>query len=108
MRFLADENVSHIVIERLRASGFDITSLGEIKSGASDENVLGAANSDGCVLITEDRDFGELVAAGAACPIAVAALRRSRPEIGRKAGLRGRREAAFFIRAEHVRLGCRM
>src|SRR5690348_15656641 len=61
MRILADENVSHVVIVRLRASGFDVASIAEDKSGVSDEDVLKAADSDGCILITEDRDFGELV-----------------------------------------------
>jgi predicted nuclease of predicted toxin-antitoxin system len=61
MRFLADENVSRLVIERLRAAGFDVISIGETKSGAPDRDVLDAADVEGCILITEDRDFGELV-----------------------------------------------
>jgi predicted nuclease of predicted toxin-antitoxin system len=61
MHFLADENVSRFVIERLRADGFDVTSIGETRSGAPDEDVLAAADAEGCILITEDRDFGELV-----------------------------------------------
>jgi predicted nuclease of predicted toxin-antitoxin system len=60
MRFLADENVSRLVIERLRAGGFDVISIGETKPGASDKDVLEAADAEGCILITEDRDFGEL------------------------------------------------
>src|SRR3954453_16909310 len=61
MRFLADENVSRLVIERLRAGGFDVTSISETSSGAPDKLVLEAPDVEGCVLITEDRDFGELV-----------------------------------------------
>src|SRR5712691_9893011 len=61
MRFLAYENVSRLVIERLRARGFDVSSIGETRSGAPDKDVLEAANVEGCILITEDRDFGELV-----------------------------------------------
>ena len=61
MRFLADENVSHRVIVRLRAGGFEVISIGETRSGASDKVVLETANVEGCILITEDRDFGELV-----------------------------------------------
>ena len=61
MRFLADENVSRLVIEQLRAGGFDVISIGDTRSGAPDENVLEAADAEGCILITEDRDFGELV-----------------------------------------------
>jgi predicted nuclease of predicted toxin-antitoxin system len=61
MRFLADENVSRLVIERLRAAGFDVASVRETRSGASDKEVLDAANSEDCILVTEDRDLGELV-----------------------------------------------
>jgi len=61
MRFLADENVSRRVIERLRGQGFDVVSIGETRSGATDRDVLETANAEGCILITEDRDFGELV-----------------------------------------------
>ena len=60
-RFLADENVSRLVVERLRAAGFDVVSVRETRPGASDKDVLGEAASDDRVLITEDRDFGELV-----------------------------------------------
>jgi predicted nuclease of predicted toxin-antitoxin system len=49
------------VIERLRANGFGVISIGESRSGATDKNVLEAADAEGCILITEDRDFGELV-----------------------------------------------
>ena len=61
MRFLADENVSRLVIEQLRADGFDVTSIGETRSGTPDMEILEAANAEGCILITEDHDFGELV-----------------------------------------------
>ena len=61
MRFIADENVSHRVVDRLRADGFDVTIIGGAQSGASDVDVLKIAESAGRILITEDRDFGELV-----------------------------------------------
>jgi hypothetical protein len=32
MRFLADENVSRVVIGQLRAAGFDVISIGETRS----------------------------------------------------------------------------
>jgi predicted nuclease of predicted toxin-antitoxin system len=65
MRFLADENVSRHVIERLRNAGHDVTAVAETRAGASDEEVLNAADADGRILITEDRDFGEMVFANA-------------------------------------------
>ena len=61
MRFLADENVTRLVIERLRDGGHDVISIAETRSGAADEDVLNTANVDGRILITEDRDFGEMV-----------------------------------------------
>jgi predicted nuclease of predicted toxin-antitoxin system len=61
IRFLADENVSRLVIERLRAAGFDVESVRETRPGAPDKDILDAADSDNRVLVTEDRDFGELV-----------------------------------------------
>jgi predicted nuclease of predicted toxin-antitoxin system len=61
MRFLADENVSRFVIERIRACGLDVMSIGETRPGAPDKDVLEAAGAEGRILITEDRDFGELV-----------------------------------------------
>jgi predicted nuclease of predicted toxin-antitoxin system len=61
MRFLADENVSRLVVDRLRLAGFDVASVGETISGASDQVVLALATGEGRILLTEDRDFGELV-----------------------------------------------
>src|SRR4029079_16532151 len=61
MRLVADENVSQRIIERLRAGGFEVLSIGEASSGASDEDVLNIAAREQRVLLTEDRDFGELV-----------------------------------------------
>jgi predicted nuclease of predicted toxin-antitoxin system len=60
MRFLADENVSRQVVERLRADGHEVISVAQSNRGASDKQIVEIANADGRVLITEDRDFGEL------------------------------------------------
>jgi len=61
MRFLADENVSRLVIERLRTEGHDVVSIAETTPGAPDDDILKAADADGRILITEDGDFGEMV-----------------------------------------------
>jgi predicted nuclease of predicted toxin-antitoxin system len=61
MRFLADENVSRFVVERLRAAGFEVMALGMTSRGAPDVEVLAIASREGRILITEDRDFGELI-----------------------------------------------
>jgi predicted nuclease of predicted toxin-antitoxin system len=61
MRFLADENVSMLVVARLRAAGLDVLAVSETRPGASDDEVLAIANGDARILITEDRDFGEMI-----------------------------------------------
>ena len=61
MRFLADENVSRFVVEGLRVAGFDVAAIGAMNPGASDADVLGIASREDRILVTEDRDFGELV-----------------------------------------------
>jgi len=57
MRFLADENVSRRVIERLRSDGHDVVAAAETRSGAQDKDILGAADGGDRILIAEDRDF---------------------------------------------------
>ena len=61
MRFLADENIASIVVARLRTAGHDVVAIAETAAGASDDQVLAIAVADQRILITEDRDFGELV-----------------------------------------------
>lgn len=61
MRFLADENVPRSVIEGLRTAGFEIASVRDIDPGIADDDVITLAQSNQQVLVTEDRDFGELV-----------------------------------------------
>jgi predicted nuclease of predicted toxin-antitoxin system len=61
IRFLADENVSRLVIESLRSAGFDVRSVSTTRAGASDDEVRAIADREGRILITEDRDFDELV-----------------------------------------------
>ena len=45
--FLADENVSHYVVERLRAAGFDVIAIGLTNPGALDSDVLATARLTG-------------------------------------------------------------
>ncbi len=61
MRLLADENVARPIVEGLRLAGLDVESIGETKAGASDYQVAEAALRDGRILLTEDRDFGEMI-----------------------------------------------
>ena len=61
MRFLADEGVDGVVVEVLRGSGFDVSYVAELAPGLPDPEVLAIASTEGRILITADKDFGELV-----------------------------------------------
>lgn len=61
MRFLADECVAVRIVERLRAEGFDVVKAADICPQDEDDLILARAVDDGRVLITADKDFGELV-----------------------------------------------
>lgn len=60
MRLLADENFPGKAITALRAAGHDVVWMRESKPGAPDEEVLELARSDKRILLTFDKDFGEL------------------------------------------------
>ena len=61
MKFVADENIDLPIIARLRDDGHDVYAVIETSAGISDEEVLKQANRQGVVLLTCDKDFGELV-----------------------------------------------
>ena len=61
MNFLADESCAGPVIRALHDAGHDVVAIVEVAKGATDEQVLERALNEKRVLITEDRDFGELV-----------------------------------------------
>lgn len=61
MKFLADEGVEAQIVARLRLDGHDIEYVAELAPGITDDQVLARANDAVRVLITVDKDFGELV-----------------------------------------------
>ncbi len=61
MNFLADESCAGPVIHALREAGYDVLAIAEVEAGATDEHVLDRALAERRVLVTEDRDFGNLV-----------------------------------------------
>jgi predicted nuclease of predicted toxin-antitoxin system len=70
VRYLTDECVAGSIVKRLREDGFDIVRAVEVGATEDDDQVLARALQDGRVLITSDKDFGELV------------VRLGRPTIG--------------------------
>jgi predicted nuclease of predicted toxin-antitoxin system len=57
----ADEGVDRPVVERLRQDGHDVVYVAELSPSLPDDEVLQQANARGAVLMTADKDFGELV-----------------------------------------------
>jgi predicted nuclease of predicted toxin-antitoxin system len=59
--FLVDECVDQPVAERLRRDGHQVLFVSETGPGVPDDTVLSGAGARAAVLVTADKDFGELV-----------------------------------------------
>jgi predicted nuclease of predicted toxin-antitoxin system len=60
MRFLADESCDGRVVHALRLAGHDVKPVREIAPELPDDEVIAVARLEDRVLITEDRDFGQI------------------------------------------------
>ena len=60
MRILADENCPRQLVELLRLNGHDVLWTSSEFAGAADHIVLARATADSRILLTFDKDFGEL------------------------------------------------
>ena len=61
MKFLADENFPLKSLYRLREAGLDVKAVIEESPGIKDREVLAWAADEGRILLTFDRDYGELI-----------------------------------------------
>ena len=61
MNFVADESLDGAIISAVRALGHEVLAIIETEPGISDAMVLDRAFSRRAILLTEDKDFGELV-----------------------------------------------
>lgn len=61
MNLVADENIDRRIVERLRHDGHVVDWVAEVSPSILDDAVLQLAVSRPAVLVTEDKDFGELV-----------------------------------------------
>jgi len=69
MRFLADESCDFAIVRRLRDDGYDVVAVAEIAPRAEDNRVVDLAVRERRILLTEDKDFGQLLHAhGQAAP----------------------------------------
>jgi len=61
MKLLADENAPRNVVEALRLHGYDVLWIKEHWRGLADEKIINISISEDRVILTFDKDFGELV-----------------------------------------------
>jgi predicted nuclease of predicted toxin-antitoxin system len=61
LTLFADEGVDRPVVERLRAEHYEVRYVAELEPGIADDVVLKQSRETSSLLITADKDFGELV-----------------------------------------------
>ena len=61
LKFLADESLEYSVVLYLRELGYDISAIAEDSPSIKDTQVLQKANQEKRILLTNDKDFGDLV-----------------------------------------------
>ncbi len=60
MKVIVDENMSRKVVDLLRQAGHDVEWAKQTMLGALDHEILAHAQATGRVVLTLDRDFGDL------------------------------------------------
>jgi predicted nuclease of predicted toxin-antitoxin system len=75
MRFLADESCDFAVVRALRAAGHDVIPVAEVSPQLEDPTVLDITVREDRILLTEDKDFGQLVYAARQATAGVVLLR---------------------------------
>jgi predicted nuclease of predicted toxin-antitoxin system len=75
MQFIVDESTGASVVNHLRSEGHDVLAVAEAMPRASDSDVLTRAVQEGRILITNDKDFGDLVFRSGRCHFGVLLLR---------------------------------
>jgi len=58
--FLADENFDLRLVDAAKKLGHTVHAIVELNRGISDDEVLETANQLNAIILTEDKDFGEL------------------------------------------------
>lgn len=83
MRMIVNENVTRTVIDELRRQGHDVISVKESMRGEGDDVILARAEAEQRLVVTHDKDFGELAfrfRLPATCGIVLFRLSGSEPD----------------------------
>ena len=95
MKLVADESVEGPTVERLRRDGHNVLYVAELHPGIADSDVLSFAFTEQSLLVTADKDFGELVYRNRESHFGVLLLRLADGEIDENA------TATSAVLAEH-------
>ncbi len=60
-KFLVDENAGYSIIKYLRKQGYDTKSVSELFPSRDDIFIMGKANQEDRIIVTNDKDFGYLI-----------------------------------------------
>ena len=61
MKFLADVNIEKSIVDELRSLGYDTKWVAEDNPYLDDMSIFRIAQEENCILLTNDKDFGEIV-----------------------------------------------
>ncbi len=78
---VADENLHGKIIKALVDSGREVFPIGKFLAGISDKEVIQKAKELSAVIITEDKDFGELVFSYNITYVSIIFLRYTKSEL---------------------------
>jgi predicted nuclease of predicted toxin-antitoxin system len=87
MNFVADASVTGSLVALLRQRGHSVTSIRDIRPDMPDEEVMHVAHAHDAILLTEDKDFGDLVVRQRLPNHGVVLFRLNRIERGNRAFL---------------------
>jgi len=87
MIFVADEGIDCEIVAELRKEGYEVLYVAEMSPSVSDADVLKLSRQKNAILITPDKDFGELVFRQAQVHAGVLLLRLSGLRVEHKAAL---------------------
>ena len=87
MKWVADENIDRQIVEALRADDHQVFYVLETAPTAADEDVLAMASDESALLLTADKDFGELVYRQGRASAGVVLIRLAGIPSGQKASI---------------------
>ena len=84
---LVDENAPRCLVEALREAGYDVVWVREIRRGMNDEEIISLSIDESRVIMTFDKDFGELIYRSRRRVLGVILVRISDNEVSKRAVL---------------------